>query len=181
MGVLALPLLAGAVVLIRLGGGPALFVQQRVGESGRPFRLYKLRTMRVGSGDEPLWAQVGDPRVTRIGRVLRRTHVDELPQIWNVLRGDMSFVGPRPEQVGFVAQLEAALPFYQRRHLIRPGITGWAQVRCGYAGSEAGSAWKLCNDLYYVKHRSLGLDVLVLLETVGRAPGRTRRRRSGSR
>jgi len=121
----------------------------------------------VGSGDELLWAQVGDPRVTRIGRVLRRTHVDELPQIWNVLRGDMSFVGPRPEQVGFVAQLEAALPFYQRRHLIRPGITGWAQVRCGYAGSEAGSAWKLCNDLYYVKHRSLGLDVLVLMETVG--------------
>jgi len=167
VGVVTLPLLACAVVLIRLGGGPALFVQQRVGESGRPFRLYKLRTMRVGSGDEPLWAQVGDPRVTRIGRVLRRTHVDELPQIWNVLRGDMSFVGPRPEQVGFVVQLEAALPFYQRRHLIRPGITGWAQVRCGYAGSEAGSAWKLCNDLYYVKHRSLGLDVLVLIETVG--------------
>ena len=79
----------------------------------------------------------------------------------------MSFVGPRPEQVGFVVQLEAALPFYQRRHLIRPGITGWAQVRCGYAGSEAGSAWKLCNDLYYVKHRSLGLDVLVLFETIG--------------
>ena len=166
VGVLALPLLAGAVVLIRLGGGPALFVQQRVGESGRPFRLYKLRTMRVGSGDELVWAQVGDPRVTRIGRVLRRTHVDELPQIWNVLRGDMSFVGPRPEQVGFVAQLDAALPFYQRRHLIRPGITGWAQVRCGYAGSESGSAWKLCNDLYYVKHRSLVLDVLVLFETV---------------
>jgi len=167
VGALTLPLLACAVALIRLGGGPALFVQQRVGESGRPFRLYKLRTMRVGSGDELLWAQVGDPRVTRIGRVLRRTHVDELPQIWNVLRGDMSFVGPRPEQVGFVLLLEAALPFYQRRHLIRPGITGWAQVRCGYAGSEAGSAWKLCNDLYYVKHRSLGLDVLVLFETVG--------------
>ena len=80
----------------------------------------------------------------------------------------MSFVGPRPEQLGFVAQLEATLPFYQRRHLIRPGLTGWAQVRCGYAGSEAGAAWKLCNDLYYVKYRSLGLDLLVLFETVGR-------------
>jgi exopolysaccharide biosynthesis polyprenyl glycosylphosphotransferase len=167
VGAVTAPLLACAVVLIRLGGGPALFVQERVGEGGRPFHLYKLRTMRVGSGDQLLWTQEGDPRVTRIGRLLRRTHVDELPQIWNVLRGEMSFVGPRPEQVGFVARLEAMLPFYQRRHLIRPGITGWAQVRCGYAGSEAGSAWKLCNDLYYVKHRSLGLDVLVLMETIG--------------
>ena len=166
VGALALPLLGCAVVLIRLSGGPALFVQERVGESGRPFRLYKLRTMRVGSGDELRWAQEGDPRVTHIGRALRRTHIDELPQVWNVLRGEMSFVGPRPEQVGFVVQLEAALPFYQRRHLIRPGITGWAQVRCGYAGSEAGSAWKLCNDLYYVKHRSVGLDLLVLVETI---------------
>jgi lipopolysaccharide/colanic/teichoic acid biosynthesis glycosyltransferase len=167
IGVLTAPLLACAVVIIRLGGGPALFVQERVGEGGRTFPLYKLRTMRVGSGDQLLWTQEGDPRITRIGRLLRRTHVDELPQLWNVLRGEMSLVGPRPEQVGFVVRLEAMLPFYQRRHLIRPGITGWAQVRCGYAGSEAGSAWKLCNDLYYVKHRSLGLDVLVLIETAG--------------
>jgi exopolysaccharide biosynthesis polyprenyl glycosylphosphotransferase len=167
LSILALPVIACAALLVRLGGGPAFFGQLRIGESGRPFRLYKLRTMRVGSGDEAAWAQERDPRTTRIGHFLRRTHIDELPQLWNILRGEMSLVGPRPEQLGFVARLEAALPFYQRRHLIRPGLTGWAQVRCGYAGSDDGAAWKLCNDLYYVKHRSLGLDLLVLIETIG--------------
>ena len=167
LGVLMLPVLACAAVLIRFGGGPVIFAQQRIGEGGRPFLLYKLRTMRVGSGDEPDWAVENDPRTTLVGRFLRRSHFDELPQLWNVLRGEMSLVGPRPEQLGFVVRLEATLPFYQRRHLIRPGLTGWAQVRCGYAGSEAGAAWKLCNDLYYIKYRSPGLDLLVLLETVG--------------
>jgi exopolysaccharide biosynthesis polyprenyl glycosylphosphotransferase len=166
LGLLALPVLAVAAALIRRDG-PAIFVQQRIGEGGRPFRLYKLRTMRVAAGDEAVWAQEGDPRVTRIGRLLRRFHIDELPQLWNVLRGEMSLVGPRPEQLEFVERLEATLPFYQRRHLIRPGLTGWAQVRCGYAGTYAGAAWKLCNDLYYVKYRSMGLDVLLLLETAG--------------
>jgi exopolysaccharide biosynthesis polyprenyl glycosylphosphotransferase len=163
----ALPVIASAALLIRLGGGPALFAQVRIGEGGRPFRLYKLRTMRVGLGDEPTWALERDPRTTRIGHFLRRTHIDELPQLWNILRGEMSLVGPRPEQLGFVVRLEATLPFYRRRHLIRPGLTGWAQVRCGYSGSDDGAAWKLCNDLYYVKYRSLGLDLLVLMETVG--------------
>jgi lipopolysaccharide/colanic/teichoic acid biosynthesis glycosyltransferase len=167
LGVLTLPVLACAAVLIRFGGGPVIFAQQRIGEGGRPFLLYKLRTMRVGSGDEPDWAVENDPRTTLVGRFLRRSHIDELPQLWNVLRGEMSLVGPRPEQLGFVVRLEATLPFYQRRHLIRPGLTGWAQVRCGYAGSDAGAAWKLCNDLYYIKYRSPGLDLLVLLETVG--------------
>jgi exopolysaccharide biosynthesis polyprenyl glycosylphosphotransferase len=167
IAILALPVMAGAALLIRLGGGPVFFAQQRIGESGRPFRLYKLRTMRVGPADEAIWAVEDDPRTTRIGQFLRRTHVDELPQLWNVLRGEMSLVGPRPEQLGFVVRLEATLPFYQRRHLIRPGLTGWAQVRCGYAGSDDGAAWKLCNDLYYVKYRSLGLDLLVLIETIG--------------
>jgi lipopolysaccharide/colanic/teichoic acid biosynthesis glycosyltransferase len=166
VGVLTLPVVACAAILIRAGGGPAIFAQERIGEGGRSFRMYKLRTMRVGSGDETAWAQERDPRTTPIGRFLRRTHIDELPQLWNVLRGEMSLVGPRPEQLGFVVHLEATLPFYQRRHLIRPGLTGWAQVRCGYAGSEAGAAWKLCNDLYYVKYRSFGLDLLVLLETL---------------
>ena len=167
LALLTLPIVAAAAALIRMSGGPAVFAQLRIGEGGRPFRLYKLRTMRVGSDERAAWAQDRDPRTTPVGRFLRRMHIDELPQLWNVLRGDMSLVGPRPEQIEFVVRLEATLPFYQRRHLIRPGLTGWAQVRCGYAGSDAGAAWKLCNDLYYVKYRSLGLDLLVLLETVG--------------
>lgn len=167
LGLVTAPLLAVLAVIVRLDGGPAIFAQERIGEAGRPFRLFKLRTMRIGAGDSPAWAQENDPRTTRVGRVLRRWHVDELPQLWNVLRGEMSLVGPRPEQRPFVEQLERTLPFYRRRHLTRPGMTGWAQVRCGYARSEIGSAWKLCNDLYYVKHRSLGLDVLVLAETAG--------------
>ena len=117
------------------------------------------------AGDEAAWAQDDDPRATPIGRIMRRTHCDELPQLWNILRGEMSFVGPRPEQVAFVARLEPALPFYQRRHLIRPGLTGWAQVRCGYAGTDVGAAWKLCHDLYYLKRRSLFFDLLIMIET----------------
>jgi exopolysaccharide biosynthesis polyprenyl glycosylphosphotransferase len=167
LGVVSLPLMAILAVLVRLDRGPAIYAQERIGEGGRPFRLYKLRTMSVGSGDEAAWAQEDDPRATPVGRLMRRAHLDELPQLWNVLRGEMSFVGPRPEQLAFVERLEEALPFYRRRHLIRPGLTGWAQVRCGYAGSEVGAAWKLCNDLYYVKHRSLGLDLLLFAETLG--------------
>ena len=98
--------------------------------------------------------------------MLRRTHLDELPQLLNVLRGEMSLVGPRPEQPEFVARLERRFSFYQSRRLIKPGITGWAQIRCGYAGSDIGSAWKLCHDLYYIKNRSMGLDLLILLETL---------------
>ena len=115
--------------------------QGRIGEGGEPFELVKLRTMRVGADSSAQWASVDDPRMTRIGAWLRRTHLDELPQLVNVLRGDMSLVGPRPEQPAFVDRLEQMLPFDQRRHLIRPGITGWAQIRCGYAGSDIGSAW----------------------------------------
>ena len=106
-----------------------------------------------------------DPRVTRIGRLLRKTHLDELPQLYNILRGEMSLVGPRPEQPEFVEQLEEVLPFYQRRHLLKPGLTGWAQVRCGYAGSDVGSAWKLSHDLYYLKHRSMAFDLAIIGET----------------
>ena len=168
LGVLTFPLMLVLALLVRLDGGPAIFAQVRIGEGGRPFRLYKLRTMRVGSGDVAAWAREGDLRTTAIGRILRPTHLDELPQLFNVLRGEMSIVGPRPEQPEFVELLERLLPFYQRRHLIRPGLTGWAQVRCGYANSERHAAWKLCNDLYYVKHRSMGLDLLLLAETAGR-------------
>jgi exopolysaccharide biosynthesis polyprenyl glycosylphosphotransferase len=163
-GIVTAPLLALFAILIRRDGGPVLFSQTRVGEGGRPFTIYKLRTMRVGAGDE--WAAADDSRVTAIGRFLRRTHLDELPQIINVLRGEMSIVGPRPEQPDFVERLEEVVPFYRRRHLMKPGITGWAQVRCGYAGSEVGSAWKVCHDLYYLKHRSLGLNLIILGETI---------------
>ena len=167
LGVLALPVLAVLAYLVRLDGGPALYAQTRIGEHGRPFRLYKLRTMRLAPDAAATWTAHDDPRVTRLGRLLRNTHLDELPQLWNIARGEMSFVGPRPEQPAFVEHLERVLPFYQRRHLIRPGLTGWAQMRCGYADSDEASAWKLCNDLYYYKHRSLGVDLLVLAETAG--------------
>ena len=164
--VLFLPLLPILVLLIRRDGGPALFTQIRIGEGGKPFRLFKLRTMRVDADSSAQWACPDDPRMTRVGAWLRRTHLDELPQLINVLRGEMSLVGPRPEQPPFVDRLEQMLPFYQRRHLMRPGITGWAQIRCGYAGSDIGSAWKLCHDLYYAKHRSAGVDLLILCETL---------------
>jgi exopolysaccharide biosynthesis polyprenyl glycosylphosphotransferase len=163
-GLVSLPLLALLALIIKRDGGPALFSQVRIGEGGRPFTIYKLRTMRDGADTE--WATAEDDRVTPIGRFLRKTHLDELPQVLNVLRGEMSVVGPRPEQPSFVDRLESVVPFYQRRHLMKPGLTGWAQVRCGYAGSDIGSAWKVCHDLYYLKHRSLALNLVILGETL---------------
>jgi exopolysaccharide biosynthesis polyprenyl glycosylphosphotransferase len=161
------PVLALLALLVSRDGGPILFRQVRVGERGRPFQMYKLRSMAVEAPDAPAeWSVSDDVRVTRLGRILRRTHLDELPQFVNVLRGEMSVVGPRPEQPAFVAQLERDVPFYSRRHLLRPGITGWAQVRCGYSGTAAGSTLKVCHDLYYLKQRSLALDLLILGETV---------------
>jgi lipopolysaccharide/colanic/teichoic acid biosynthesis glycosyltransferase len=166
IGIVFLPLLALAALLIRLDGGEVFFRQRRIGQRGRPFTILKLRTMRAGAAADAQWSALDDPRVTRIGKVLRRTHLDELPQLLNVLRGEMSLVGPRPEVPVFVEYLEEALEFYSRRHMLKPGITGWAQVRCGYAGSDIGSAWKLCHDLYYLKHRSLALDLVILAETL---------------
>lgn len=166
LGVLALPVLLLAAAAIKLDGGRALYRQRRIGEKGRPFTMYKLRTMRErAAGDEQVWASVADPRVTPVGRVLRRLHIDELPQLYNVLRGEMSIVGPRPEQPDIVSRLEAGIAFYSRRHLMRPGLAGWAQLRCGYARTERGSAWKLCHDLYYLKHQSLWFDVWILART----------------
>ncbi|MCW2968315.1 MAG: sugar transferase [Solirubrobacteraceae bacterium] len=159
------PLILALAAVVKRDGGPAFFRQTRIGEGGRPFTVLKLRTMRVSVGEEAKWADANDPRITPFGGLLRRTHLDELPQLVNVLRGDMTLVGPRPEQPQFVERLERAIPFYTRRHLIKPGVTGWAQVRCGYAGSDTGSAWKLCHDLYYLKHRSVALDLAILAET----------------
>ncbi len=166
ISVFCLPLIGLLGLLVKSDGGSAFFKQVRIGESGRPFTVYKLRTMREGTAPAAQWASASDPRITGLGRVLRKSHLDELPQLLNVLRGDMSLVGPRPEQPEFVERLESTVPFYSRRHLIRPGVTGWAQVRCGYAGSDLGSAWKLCHDLYYLKHRTLGLDFAIIAETV---------------
>jgi len=167
IGLPALPVCGILMLLIRRDGGPGFFRQTRIGEGGRPFELYKLRTMRPSSNSSAQWAATDDPRVTSIGRFMRRTHLDELPQLLNVLRGEMSLVGPRPEQPAFVERLEREVPFYQRRHLIRPGISGWAQVRCGYTRSDAGSVWKHCHDLFYLKHRSMGLDLWILTKTAG--------------
>jgi exopolysaccharide biosynthesis polyprenyl glycosylphosphotransferase len=161
----AVPLLLVAALLVRRDGGSAFFKQERIGEGGKPFVLYKLRTMKPATDASAQWAGEDDPRITRVGRLLRRSHVDELPQLLNILKGEMSMVGPRPEQPRFVERLEHLVPFYQRRHLIKPGLTGWAQVRCGYAGSDRGSLWKVSHDLYYVKHRALALDLAILWET----------------
>ena len=164
-GVIAIPVLIPLAILVRLDGGPVLYRQIRIGERGRPFEILKLRSMR--SVDEhQQWSFRSDPRVTWIGRFMRRTHLDELPQIVNVLRGDMSIVGPRPEQPALAEILRPTIPYYDVRHLVRPGLTGWAQVRGGYAGSEAGSALKACYDLYYIKNCSLSVDFVILLETL---------------
>ena len=163
----AVPVIALLALLVKRDGGPAFYRQLRVGEGGRNFRVLKLRSMSVADDDAPArWSSVDDDRVTPIGRFMRRTHLDELPQLLNVLRGDMSLVGPRPEQPAFVERLEQTVPFYSRRAVVRPGITGWAQVRCGYSGSHAGTLWKLSHDLYYLKHRSLTFDLLILGETL---------------
>ena len=167
IGLLFAPAIIAGAIGIKLGDrGPILYRQRRVGENGREFQMLKLRSMSVDAEvNGPQWSKGEDARVTPVGRLLRRTHIDELPQLWNVLRGDMTLVGPRPERPELVAQIERQYPHYTRRHLVKPGIAGWAQLRCGYAGTNLGTAWKLCHDLYYVKHRSFLGDLLILFET----------------
>jgi lipopolysaccharide/colanic/teichoic acid biosynthesis glycosyltransferase len=166
LAVISLPLMCLLALLVRRDGGPALYCQERIGQDGRPFIVHKLRTMRW-SAEEPSqrWSREDDSRVTPIGRVLRRTHLDELPQLLSVLRGDMTLVGPRPEQPEIAAGLEEVLPLWRARYRYKPGLTGWAQIHCGYAGSRDGSAWKLAHDLYYLRHQSLALDVAILVQT----------------
>jgi len=165
--VVAAPLIALFAVAMKLSDGGAVFYRQRrVGEGGREFEMIKLRSMRPGAqADGAQWSSRDDERVLPIGRLTRKLHIDELPQLWNVLRGDMTLVGPRPEQPELVSELERRFPHYERRSLVKPGITGWAQVRCGYAGTKEGAAWKLCHDLYYLKHRSLLADLMIMCET----------------
>ena len=162
---LALPLLGP---LVRLGvGRPILFRQHRVGRGGRVFEILKFRTMRPGAElDGPQWASTDDPRATRVGRFLRLCRLDEIPQFWNVLAGEMSLVGPRPERPEFVDLLESEIPFYRERLAVRPGLTGWAQVNYPYGSSVKDAYMKLEYDLYYVKHQSLLFDFLIALRTV---------------
>jgi sugar transferase (PEP-CTERM system associated) len=165
---LCLPFIPFIILAVRLSSpGPIFFRQIRVGWRGRPFSIYKFRTMRQDAeAAGAVWASKNDPRVTGLGRFMRKTRLDEIPQLWNVLRGDMAFVGPRPERPEFVQWLIKEIPYYDLRHMIRPGITGWAQVRYQYGASLEETKQKLEYDLYYVKHLSIGLDLLIMFETI---------------
>ncbi len=165
---LTLPLIALFAALVKLDSrGPAFFRQTRVGLYGQPFELIKLRSMRADAEkDGAQWAQMDDQRVTRLGRLIRKLRIDELPQVWTVLKGQMSFVGPRPEVPQFVTDLEDKLPYYAERHMVKPGITGWAQINFPYGASVEDSRTKLEYDLYYAKNYTPFLDLLILLQTL---------------
>ncbi|MBZ0156187.1 MAG: TIGR03013 family PEP-CTERM/XrtA system glycosyltransferase [Alphaproteobacteria bacterium] len=166
---IALPLFPLIALAIKIDSrGPVFFRQARVGERERVFMICKLRTMHqdAENGTGAVWAQVNDPRVTRVGRFLRKTRLDELPQLYNTLVGDMSFIGPRPERPVFVEQLKKIIPFYSERHFVKPGITGWAQIRYSYGASVEDAIEKLRYDLYYIKNLSLWIDLVIILETV---------------
>ena len=168
---LVLPVVALAILVET--GRPIFFSQPRLGQGGRVFAVMKLRTMHHGAeaDGQPRWARESDPRATQVGRILRRMHLDEFPQFWNVLKGEMSLVGPRPERPELVRELEKKIPFYRARLLVKPGITGWAQVNYGKGASVEGSAEKLEYDLYYIKHRGFLLDVWIILRTIGSVIG----------
>ncbi len=166
---LSLPLTLLTALAVRLDSrGKVIYRQTRIGQYGRHFEILKFRTMVDDAEKDtgPVWAQEGDNRITRVGRFLRRSRLDEIPQMWNVLRGDMSFVGPRPERPLFVEKLTARLPYYGERHNVKPGITGWAQVCFPYGSSEAAALEKLNYDLYYIKHSSLSMDIMILVQTL---------------
>lgn len=168
--VLAAPVMLVTAVLIKLESpGPALYRQERVGLNGRPFSIAKFRSMRTDAEKDgkPRWASANDDRITRVGQIIRRLRIDELPQLFNVLRGEMSLVGPRPERQYFIDQLTQEIPFFALRHSVKPGVTGWAQVRYPYGATVEDSQEKLQYDLYYVKNNTLFLDLVVLFETVG--------------
>jgi sugar transferase (PEP-CTERM system associated) len=166
--IVCLPFLPLIAMAVRLSSpGPIFFSQTRVGQRGQLFSVYKFRTMRKDAeANGAVWAAKDDPRITSVGQFMRSTRLDEIPQLWNVLRGEMAFVGPRPERPEFVQWLSREIPFYDLRHMIRPGITGWAQVRYQYGASLEETKRKLEYDLYYVKHQSIGLDLLIMFETV---------------
>jgi exopolysaccharide biosynthesis polyprenyl glycosylphosphotransferase len=167
--ILTLPVVAISAVLVRASGpGPVLYRQTRIGEAGKEYQVLKLRTMVNDAEDSSgaRWSVDDDPRVTSVGRFLRATRLDELPQLWNVLRGEMSIVGPRPERPEFLDRLEREVPFWTRRNLVKPGITGWAQLNIGYTSDAGGAAEKLSYDLYYIRHRGIGVDSVIAAETL---------------
>jgi sugar transferase (PEP-CTERM system associated) len=166
---LTLPLLPLIMLAVRLDSeGPVFYTQTRVGKRGRLFKVVKFRTMRVDAefGTGPQWAGNNDPRVTRVGRFLRSSRLDEIPQLWCVLKGDMAFVGPRPERPEFIEWLSKEIPYYSVRHMVRPGVTGWAQVKYKYGSTIDDAREKLQYDLYYIKNASIGLDLLIMFQTV---------------
>ena len=165
---LSLPVALVTAILIKLDSpGPVLYKQERVGKNGEVFTLMKFRSMRTDAeADGPVWASKSDDRTTRVGQIIRKTRIDEIPQFWNILRGEMSFVGPRPERPHFVSQLAREIPYYEQRHLIAPGLTGWAQIKYPYGASIEDARQKLQYDLFYIKNQSLMLDAIVLFETI---------------
>ena len=166
--ILSLPVAILTAILIKIDSrGPVLYKQERVGRNGRIFTVMKFRSMRTDAEkDGPVWASDTDDRVTRVGRIIRKIRVDEIPQFWNILKGEMNFVGPRPERPHFVRQLAEEIPFYEQRHLIAPGLTGWAQIKYPYGSSIEDARQKLQYDLYYIKNQSLALDAAILFETI---------------
>jgi len=177
---IALPLLAVIVPVVAIGNlvgnrGPLFFRQARTGRNGREFEILKFRTMTPRGDGAGEATEVDDPRVTSFGRILRGTHLDELPQLWNILRGNLSFVGPRPEQPHLVEQLSDKIPFYRLRHLVRPGLTGWAQVKYHYGADETDALQKLQYEFFYLRHQSLDLDLRIVVRTLRAVMGRTGR------
>lgn len=165
---ITLPIVTITAIAIKLEStGPAFFTQKRVGKGGKEFKMYKLRSMCLDSEvDGAKFAGEDDPRITRIGKVIRKLRIDEIPQFLNILKGDMALIGPRPEQAGFVKEFEKSIPLYSYRHVVRPGITGWAQVTHGYAADEDATREKLAHDFYYVKNLSLWLDLDIVFKTI---------------
>lgn len=168
IGICTLPLMIMAAIIVKLESkGPIFFVQERIGEGNKKFNIVKFRSMTTDAEKNgPQWASKNDNRVTRWGKIMRATRIDELPQLWNVLRGEMSFVGPRPEREYFIQQLEKEIPYYNLRHTVKPGLTGWAQVMYPYGASVEDAYRKLQYDLYYIKHHDIIFDIKVLLKTI---------------
>ncbi|HEV7682821.1 MAG TPA: TIGR03013 family XrtA/PEP-CTERM system glycosyltransferase [Pyrinomonadaceae bacterium] len=167
-GLISLPIAIVTAILIKLDSrGPILYKQERVSKNGGSFTVMKFRSMRTDAEKAgPVWASEHDDRTTRVGKIIRKLRIDEIPQFWNIIRGDMDFVGPRPERPHFVSQLAEEIPYYEQRHLIAPGLTGWAQIKYPYGASIEDARQKLQYDLYYIKNQSLMLDAIILFETI---------------